>query len=288
MSKSPKRNEASDAANSKSKERTIEVAPKTSVAQSNTLNKVSRPGVHDSSGVHAQPLVNKLEVAAGHKPLSAGLEALCSWAHIVGTEKAPAQFFSPDCKAINIIMQALVNEPELLLSDSKVRVNFVSLLQKVLAVPSAASSYAQFAVKLVNDVEDVLRSIKSARSCTSEKLLILNGSAAKVLADNISGLFRRLYSTIFPFGSSCTEGMEESNSAQLKSLKEELAAVEREIAVVNMKTPNISVNQAKEKTSSVMKQLVAARDGRHELLGLQNKARYFLTYCRMTYFIMLM
>jgi hypothetical protein len=243
-------------------------------APANPITKYARPGVNDSTGFHAQPMGNKLEIAARHEPLSAGLEALCSWADVVGAEKAPSSFFAPDCHAMEIIALSLVNKPTLA-SDPKVRVNLTSLMQKMLSVPSAGGN-AQHVSKLISDVEAVLRNVQAARA-GGGPLLVADGAAARTLADNIAALFRRLYDTIRPATAAGTEGPGEDAPSEADAAAAAIASVEREIKILISRAPKVSAEQG----PVSMKVLFAARDAHHEIVGLQKKVLELSTHAHL-------
>lgn len=238
------------------------------VAPEPPITKYARPGANDTTGVHALPITNKLEIAAAHQPLSAGLEALCSWAQIIGVDKAPAQFFAPDLLAIELIMLALVNDPNIIFTDAKLKMHLTALLQKLLSSPFAPENLS-LVTNLVTDIENVLRKVGAARTASNMQLIKADSSAANALANNIGGLLRRLSASIHQ---PCDEeGKDEVQKSESELIIEAIAGLEKEIKVLKVKVPKLSSEQSKEQSPAVLKKLVAARDATHEIVSIHSQ-----------------
>ncbi len=229
---------------------------------SSAVSAAPRPGPHDSNGVHSLPMIKKLEVAAAYPQVADAITALTSWASIVGPDKAPSQFFDASCKAPEFLMKSLVENPLVLQSNPTVRSAFVALLEHLLPASRPGSSSA---ARVTTEIVTVLTRVSAVRASSGIRTLSPGSASSERLAHSMAAVLRSLSSVLEGARRPTAETVEVPNKPL--GLLEAIAEIDNSIQRLHSEV------SAASSTSGGIKQLVAVREAKHEIMELQKKVK---------------
>lgn len=215
-------------------------------------------------------MASKLEIAASHPDLQTAVTALCSWASVVGAQKASKQFFQG--KAPELLMLSILNTPAALFQSKAIQDSLSSLFKYIFFVAGdddASTKASGVATTLLRSLASVSSSKEAARNAG---LLVAGSSSALTrIADGLAAGVRAL-SQVLGEANESLALTDNDNSKTATSPRSYLNNIDDSInKLAKSAHKNVPVVGS---DAASFKNLFAIRDARFEILDLQKQVRY--------------